>query len=130
MAGIASYEDALSAVSAAAERGIGVYDMAVAFEIGYAISTKKKLFSRRKKLFDRMIGDAGLLYDIAVEVVRRSAGACTPADAAHRVVEAYLNSGMDVAKARVFSMVADFATSLTCKRTTDTMSVYNEEMNR
>ena len=130
MAGIVSYEDALSAVSSAAERGIGVYDMVVAFEIDYAISLKKKLFSRRKKLFERMLGDACRLYDIAVEVVRRSAGACTPAEAAYGVVESYLNSGMDVAKARVFSMVADFATSLTCKRTTDTMSVYNEERNR
>ena len=107
---IVGYDEALSAVEEAAGKGIGVYEMAVAFELEYAIDSKKKAFRRRKKFIEKLDADAPRLFDIAVETFRKSAGSCTPLDAATGILNSYLNCGMDVARARAFAAVTEFAT--------------------
>ena len=103
------YMDALSAVEEAAGKGVGVYEMAIAFELDYAISIKKKAFKRRKKFIDKLDADAPLLFDAAVDAFRKAAGGCSPLDAANGILNSYLNCGMDVARARVCASVAEFA---------------------
>ena len=105
-----SYSDALSAVEEAAGKGIGVYEMAVAFELDYAIDAKKKAFRRRKKFIEKLESDAPLLFDSAMDTFRKAAGGCTPMDAANGILNSYLNSGMDVARARAFASMSEFAT--------------------
>ena len=104
------YMDALSAVEEAAGKGVGVYEMAIAFELDYAISIKKKAFKRRKKFIEKLDADAPMLFDVAVETFRKSAGSRTPLDAATGILNSYLNCGMDVARARAFAAVTEFAT--------------------
>lgn len=104
-----SYAEALSAVMEAADKGIGVYEMVVAFELGYAISVKKKAFKRRKKLIDKLDADAPLLFDAAVDAFRAGAGGCSPMDAANGILNAYLNCGMDVSRARMCASAVGFA---------------------
>ena len=103
------YMDALSAVEEAAVKGVGVYEMAIAFELDYAISVKKKAFKRRKKFIDKLDADAPLLFDAAMNTFRKSAGGCSPMDAASGMLNSYLNCGMDIARARVCADVAGFA---------------------
>lgn len=106
---IVGYDEALSAVEEAAGKGIGVYEMAVAFELEYAIDAKKKAFRRRKKFVEKLDADAPKLFDVAVETFRKSAGSCTPLDAAAGILNSYLDCGMDVARARAFAAVTEFA---------------------
>ena len=103
------YMDALSAVEEAAVKGVGVYEMAIAFELDYAISVKIKAFKRRKKLIEKLNADAPLLFDAAVDAFRKAAGGCSPMDAANGILNSCLNCGMDVARARVCAAVAGFA---------------------
>jgi hypothetical protein len=103
------YVDALSAVEEAAVKGVGVYEMAIAFELDYAISIKKKSFGRRKKLIEKIESDAPMLFDAAMDTFRKSAGGCTPFDAAQGIVDAYLKCGMDVGRARAYASISDFA---------------------
>ena len=103
------YMDALSAVEEAAGKGVGVYDMAVAFELDFAITLKKKAFKRRKKLIEKLEAEAPVIYDAAVDVFRKSAGGCSPSDAANSMLNNYLNCGMDIAKARKFAAITGFA---------------------
>lgn len=103
------YMDALSAVEEAAVKGVGVYDMAIAFEIDYVISVKKKAFGRRKKLVAKLEEDVPKLFDAAMDAFRKSAGACSPFDAANGIVDAYLKCGMDVGRARAYASISDFA---------------------
>lgn len=106
---IVGYGEALSAVEEAAGKGVGVYEMVIAFELEYAVSEKRKAFGRRKKAIEKLEADAPLLYDAALSVFLKSAGGCTPRDAASGIVRSYLNCGMDVKRARAFSEMADFA---------------------
>ena len=103
------YVDAISAVEEAAVKGVGVYEMAIAFELDYAISVKTKAFKRRKKLIDKLNADAPLLFDAAVDAFRKAAGGCSPMDAANGILNSYLNCGMDVARARVCAAATGFA---------------------
>ena len=104
-----SFYDALSAVEEVAGKGIGVYDLAVAFELGYAITLKKKAFGRRKKLIKKLDDDAPRLFDAAMDAFRKSAGACSPLDAANGIIDAYLKCGMDVGRAMAYASISDFA---------------------
>jgi len=103
------YVDALSAVEEAAVKGVGVYEMAIAFELDYAISVKSKAFKRRKKLIDKLNADAPLLFDAAVDAFRKAAGGCSPMDAANGILNSYLNCGMDVSRALAYAGIVDFA---------------------
>lgn len=106
---IVGYGDALSAVEEAAEKGVGVYEMAIAFELKRAVSEKRKAFGRRKKAIEKLECDVPLLYDAAVELFRKAAGGCSPMDAAQGTIRSYLNCGMDVNRARAYAQVVDFA---------------------
>ena len=106
---IVGYSEALSAVEEAAGKGVGVYEMAVAFELEHAVSEKRKAFGRRKKAIEKLEGDVPLLYDAAVELFRKAAGGCSPMDAAQGIIRSYLNCGMDVNRARAYAQVVDFA---------------------
>ena len=106
---IVGYEEALSAVEEAAGKGVGVYEMVIAFELEYAVSEKIKALGRRKKAIEKLEGDAPLLYDAAVELFRKAAGGCSPMDAAQGIIRSYLNCGMDVKRARAYAQIADFA---------------------
>ena len=104
-----SFSDALSAVSEAAERGIGAYEMVVAFELGYEISAKKKSFRRRKKLIEKLDADSQRLFDACMEVFFGAAGSLSAHEVAQKMLDWYLNCGMDVDKARLLANVSDFA---------------------
>lgn len=109
MANSLRYSEALSAAEEAAGKGAGVYDMAVAFELNYAILLKKKALKRRKKLIEKIDEDAPRLFDAAIDAFRKSAGGCSPQEAAQGILNSYLNCGMDVDKARAYASIADFA---------------------
>ena len=106
---IVGYGEALSAVEEAAGKGVGVYEMAIAFELKRAVSEKRKAFGRRKKAIEKLECDVPLLYDAAVELFRKAAGGCSPMDAAQGIIRSYLNCGMDVNRARAYALVVDFA---------------------
>lgn len=106
---IVGYGEALSAASEAAERGIGVYEMAVAFELGREISAKKKRFRRRKRLIEKLDADSQRLFDACMEVFFGAAGGLSVHEVAQKMLDWYLNCGMDVDKARLLANVSDFA---------------------
>ena len=103
---IVGYGDALRAVGEAARSGVGVYDMAVAFELESAISLKKKAFRRRKKFLEKLDADAPELYAMAVRFFVGAAGGSTPKEAANEILDSYLNCGMDLftAKAMLYAV--------------------------
>ena len=106
---IVGYGEALSAVDDAAEKGVGVYEMSIAFEMKCAVSEKKKALRRRMKAIEKLERDAPMLFEAAVDLFRNSAGACSPADAAKGMLKSYMNFGMDVKRARAYSNLSDFA---------------------
>lgn len=106
---IVGYDEALSAVEEAAGKGVGVYEMAVAFEMSLAISEKKKALKRRKKLIEKLDSDAPFLYEAAADLFTHAAGGCSPQDAAKGILASYLNCGMDVKNARAYAQTVDFA---------------------
>ena len=106
---IVGYGEALSAAEEAAGKGVGVYEMAVAFEMSLAISEKKKALKRRKKLIEKLDSDAQFLYEAAVDLFTHAAGGCSPQDAARGILASYLNCGMDVKRARAYAQTVDFA---------------------
>lgn len=103
------YEKALSAAKEAAEKGVGVYEMAVAVELEAAIDGRKKAFRRRKKLLEKLEADAPDLFAAALFTFRKACGGCSPQDAADGILTSYLNAGMDVARARACAGIVDFA---------------------
>lgn len=106
---IAGYRETLSAAKEASERGIGVYDMAVAIELDEAIAERKKAFRRRKKMLEKLEADAPELFAAALFTFRKSCGGCSPKEAACGILTSYLNCGMDVAGARAYAGIVDFA---------------------
>lgn len=106
---VISYGVALSAVKEAAEKGIGVYDMAVAFELDEAIAERKKAFRRRKKMLEKLEEDSADLFAAALFTFRKACGGCTPMDAAQGILNSYLNCGMDVSRALAYAGIVDFA---------------------
>ena len=106
---IVRYDEALSAAEEAAEKGVCVYDMAVALALDQTMQSKKRAFRRRKKMVERMVGDAQALYEAAMEAFNGSAGGLSPMEAARGIVESYLNCGMDVERAKAYAKMADFA---------------------
>lgn len=104
-----SFDGACIALAKAAEQGYDAYDLCVAQEIGEAIDRQMKALGRRAKAKDRLAEDAGRLFLIACSTVEKSAGACTPRDAAAGVVDAYMNMGMDLGKVEKFTCTSGFA---------------------
>ena len=90
-----AYSNALDAVRLAGEKDIGPYDMCVAFEIKALVDDAAKKMSKRSRARNMLEHSAPKLFCLACDVVRMSAGAETPADAARGVVESFVELGMD-----------------------------------
>lgn len=111
MNGLICYETVSAAVREAYENGIGVYEMAVAYELGQAVSERKKGLRRRRKLLDKLDEDTQGLFEAAVSTYRNACGGCAPREAARGILDSYLRFGMDVGRAKAYASMPDFAMS-------------------
>lgn len=102
------YHAVMDAVIAAEACGIDAYDMCVAVELAAAVKERVKGM-RLKKAKGIVLDSVAELYRISIDVFRRSAGACTPKDAAYGTVKCFISCGMDVQKTENYAKSKMFA---------------------
>jgi len=90
-----AYADALEAIRCASEKSLDPYDLCVAFELQAQIKDAASKMSKRSKARRILESSAPRLFNLACEVVNRSAGAAMPSDAARGVIESFVELGMD-----------------------------------
>ena len=104
------YEEALAiADEAVAKSGLDIEELLLAQELRRAIDhvSRYVLKSRAaRNLFDKGVG---VMFKIAREVLRGSAGTSTPKDTANSVANSYVRCGFDPVKTRQFSQTKFFA---------------------
>ena len=104
-----SYDDTLKLVKDILGKGMSPYDICIAWELSMEIiRVQNTVLERSLKARQKMKVDSNKLYQLALDTYKLSYGASAPGDVASGVVEAYLNCGMDVEKAKTIAKTEAF----------------------
>lgn len=111
----AGYHAVMDEVRAEEVKGIDPYDMCIASELSCALSERMAKSRMKKTLKSRFEKDAERLFEIASSLFSKSAGACSPKDAAYGAVACYCDSGMDAKAAEDYTKCSEFAMRYFCR---------------
>ena len=104
------YDRAIAIVDEAVAKGpFSLDELVLSSEMRYAILYVSERELKRKKARDILDKNKEGLFMAACDVMRESAGACSPRDAARGMVMSFIRCGMDLDKARAFAGTRLFA---------------------
>lgn len=95
-----NYFDTLQEVKRCHENGTSVYDMCIAYELDIEINQAIRKLNYSKTARQKFNKDEEKLFEIAVEGLSDAYGASSPKDIVGAVVEAYLDGGYSLVRAK------------------------------
>lgn len=97
---MSNYFDTLQQVKRCQEEGDSVYDMCIAYELDLEINEAIRKLNYSKVAKQMFHKDEEKLFEIAVKGLSSTYGASSPKDIVGAVVEAYLDGGYSLVRAR------------------------------